>query len=90
MEETLINTISSLGAPAALCAYLLVKMNGTMERLTEAINRMNSDIERRQSETQHRLERVEEIVLQLEQNARDIHLARRVAREAHDEILEHR
>lgn len=55
MEELIVNTLSTLGFPAALCLYLLIKMNGTLEKLTDAIESLNRDVEKRETETQREI-----------------------------------
>ena len=67
MEEAILSTLSSLGFPAALCLYLLVRMQKTLDALTEAINNLNRDVEQREAETQNRLSRLEEIVRCIQQ-----------------------
>ena len=66
MEEAILSTLSSLGFPAALCLYLLVRMQKTLDALTDAINNLNRDVEKREVETQNRLARLEEIVKDLQ------------------------
>jgi len=62
MEDAIFRTIGSLGFPAMLCFYLLVKMQKTLDALTEAIKKLNSDVEKREGETQRRIERLEDAV----------------------------
>lgn len=66
MEEAILSALSSLGFPAALCLYLLVRMQKTLDALTDAINNLNRDVEKREVETQNRLARLEEIVKDLQ------------------------
>ena len=59
VEDVILQHISGFGFPSLVCFYLLMKMNGTMEKLTEAITEMNVANEQRQAEMIHLMERVE-------------------------------
>lgn len=37
MEELIINAISNIGVPAAICFFLLVKVNRSLDELTKAV-----------------------------------------------------
>lgn len=65
MEEMILNALSSLGFPAAICLYLLMRVNKTLENLTNAINNLNKDVEKHEEEQSRRLERLEEDVKEL-------------------------
>ena len=65
MEELILNALSSLGFPAAICLYLLMRVNKTLEQLTTAINNLNRDVEKREEEQSRKLERLEEDVKEL-------------------------
>ena len=64
MEDMILKSLPSIGFPAALSVYLLVKMNGTLEKLTEAINKLSTDVEKR-------LEKLEDVVAKLERRERE-------------------
>lgn len=66
MEDVMLSSISGFGFPAILCFYLVFKINGTLEKLTEAINMLSKDVEKRDVETQNRLSKLEDIVSKLE------------------------
>ncbi|MBR1397725.1 MAG: YvrJ family protein [Selenomonadaceae bacterium] len=61
----ILNALSSLGFPAAICLYLLMRVNKTLENLTNAINNLNKDVEKHEEEQSRRLERLEEDVKEL-------------------------
>ncbi len=65
MEEMILNALSSLGFPAAICLYLLMRVNKTLEALTSAINNLNRDVEKREEDQNRKLEKLEEEVKQL-------------------------
>ena len=67
MDETIISAISSFGFPAIACFYLMFRVNKTLENLTVAINTLSRDVERREVETQNRIERLECSVRELQQ-----------------------
>ncbi len=67
MDESIVSAISSFGFPAIACFYLMFRVNGTLEKLTDAINTLNRDVERREAETQNRLARLEDSVRELQQ-----------------------
>ena len=47
MEELLINAASSIGVPAIIAFYVLFRVNVTMERLTEAILKLDAKLDAR-------------------------------------------
>ena len=71
MEEMILNALSSLGFPAALWLYLLMRRNRTMENLTDAINNLNRDVEKREAEQTRKLEKLEEEVKELKYKVGD-------------------
>lgn len=66
MDDMILKTVSGFGFPALLCFYLMFRMNGTLEKLTDAINTLGKDVEKREVEMQNRLSRLEDIVSSLE------------------------
>jgi len=47
--------ISTVGFPVAVASYLLWRMNGKMDRLTQAIHKLIKHLEESEEETAHRL-----------------------------------
>ena len=47
MEESFIAVLSSLGFPAAVSFYLLVKVTGSLDELTQAIIKLDARLEER-------------------------------------------
>lgn len=45
-EELLLKVIGNIGVPAAVCFYTLFGVNKTLKELTEAINRMATDVQK--------------------------------------------
>ena len=58
MEEMFLHALSNVGVPAALAFYVLFRVNQTLRDLTDAINKLTVDVDRR-------LEKVEGNVQQL-------------------------
>lgn len=46
-EEVLVKLLSNIGVPAALCFYTLYRVSPAIDKLTEAINKLNNDIDKR-------------------------------------------
>ena len=46
-EEFIANLLSSIGIPAALCFYTLFGVNKTLKELTDAINKLTTDVDKR-------------------------------------------
>lgn len=46
-EENLINMLGNVGVPAAVCFYTLFRVNQTLRDLTDAINKLTNDFDRR-------------------------------------------
>ena len=61
-EDVFLQLFSNIGAPAALCFYTLFRVNQTLKELTEAINRLTCDMDKR-------LDRLEEDVRALKTRA---------------------
>ena len=48
MEDTALGHIlSNVGVPAAICFYTLFRVNHTLENLTDAINKLTCDTDKR-------------------------------------------
>ncbi len=61
-EELIVKTLANVGVPAAICFYTLFRVNQTLKELTEAINRLTCDMDKR-------LDRLEEDVRNLKTRA---------------------
>ena len=46
-EEILFKMLGNIGVPAAICFYTLFRVNQTLRDLTNAINKLTSDTDRR-------------------------------------------
>ena len=46
-EELIVNLLSNVGIPAAICFYVLFRVNQTLKELTAAINKQTEDLVRR-------------------------------------------
>lgn len=46
-EELIANLLSNVGIPAAICFYVLFRVNQTLKELTAAINKQTEDLVRR-------------------------------------------
>lgn len=46
-EELITHVIGNVGVPAAICFYTLFRVNNTLKDLTDAINRLSTDNDRR-------------------------------------------
>ena len=53
---------SAVGFPAAICIYTLFGVNKTLKELTFAINQLTGDINKRETEHAHKLEKLEDEV----------------------------
>ena len=71
-EEFILNVLSNIGLPGAVCLYTLFGVNKSLQKqdttlsgLTDAINRLTSDIDRRldkqEDETRHLRNTVDEL-----------------------------
>ena len=49
-EEVIANLLSNVGIPAAICFYVLFRVNQTIKELTAAINAQTQEIVRREIE----------------------------------------
>lgn len=71
-EESIINLLSNIGVPAAICFYTLYGVNKTLQKqdttlsgLTDAINRLTSDIDRRLDKQEDETRHLKEVVSDL-------------------------
>lgn len=46
-EEILLKMLGNIGVPAAVCFYTLFRVNQTLKDLTDAINKLTNDVDRR-------------------------------------------
>lgn len=46
-EELLLKMLGNIGVPAAVCFYTLFRVNQTLKDLTDAINKLTNDVDRR-------------------------------------------
>lgn len=46
-EEILLKMLGNVGVPAAVCFYTLFRVNQTLKDLTDAINKLTNDVDRR-------------------------------------------
>lgn len=46
-EEILVKLLGNIGVPAAVCFYTLFRVNQTLKDLTDAINKLTTDVDRR-------------------------------------------
>ena len=64
-EEFIVNLLSNVGIPAAICFYTLFGVNKTLKELTAAINKQTTEIERRESEQSHEISALKDKVQEL-------------------------
>ena len=64
-EEFIANLLSSIGIPAALCFYTLFGVNKTLKELTEAINKLTTDVDRRLDKQEDETRRLQSTVAEL-------------------------
>lgn len=62
-EDMLLKLIGNIGVPAVICLYTLYgvnqtlkKQDGTLKELTDAINKLTTDVDKRVDEQSHALE----------------------------------
>lgn len=46
-EEILFKLLGNIGVPAAICFYTLFRVNQTLKDLTDAINKLTTDVDKR-------------------------------------------
>lgn len=64
-EEFIANLLSSIGIPAALCFYTLFGVNRTLKELTDAINKLTTDVDRRLDKQEDETRRLQATVTEL-------------------------
>lgn len=64
-EEFIANLLSSIGIPAALCFYTLFGVNRTLKELTDAINKLTTDVDRRLDRQEDETRRLQSTVAEL-------------------------
>ena len=64
-EEFIANLLSSIGIPAALCFYTLFGVNRTLKELTDAINKLTTDVDRRLDKQEDETRRLQSSVAEL-------------------------
>jgi len=64
-EEFIANLLSSIGIPAALCFYTLFGVNRTLKELTDAINKLTTDVDRRLDRQEDETRRLQSTVADL-------------------------
>lgn len=64
-EEFIANLLSSIGIPAALCFYTLFGVNKTLKELTDAINKLTTDVDRRLDKQEDETRRLQSTVAEL-------------------------
>lgn len=47
MDELFLHALSNVGVPAALCFYTLFEVNRNVKKLSDSIDRLDSDVNRR-------------------------------------------
>ncbi len=46
-EEAILHLIGNVGVPAVICLYTLFRVNVTLKDLTNAINKLTTDVDKR-------------------------------------------
>lgn len=64
-EEFIVNLLSNIGVPAAVCFYTLFGVNKTLKELTAAINKQTAEFDRRAVEQSQKIDRLEHQVHEL-------------------------
>lgn len=65
MEELILKAVGNIGVPAVICLYTLFGVNKTLKELTDAINKMSTDVqkikelENQSREMSYKLEKLE-------------------------------
>ena len=71
-EEFIANLLSSIGIPAALCFYTLFGVNRTLKELTDAINKLTTDVDRRLDRQEDETRRLQSTVAELNRTVNDL------------------
>lgn len=64
-DEVIIKLLENIGFPAAVCFYTLFGVNKTLKELTGAINKLATDVERRETEQSKKIEHLDRQVHEL-------------------------
>lgn len=64
-EELLFKLLGNIGVPAAICFYTLFGVNKTLKDLTYAINKLTTDVDKREAEQSHEISRLKDKVNEL-------------------------
>ena len=46
-EESILHLIGNVGVPGVICLFTLVRVNETLKDLTDAINKLTTDVDKR-------------------------------------------
>ena len=76
-EDFIVNVLSNIGLPGAVCLYTLFGVNKSLQKqdttlsgLTDAINRLTSDIDRRLDKQEDETRRLQSSVEELQREVR--------------------
>lgn len=73
-EELLFKALANIGVPAAICFYTLFGVNKTLKELTTAINKLTTDVDKREAEQSQTIatlkDKVNELTLKVENLSR--------------------
>lgn len=61
-DELLFKLLGNIGVPAAICFYTLFGVNKTLKDLTSAINKLTTDVDKREAEQSHEISRLKDKV----------------------------
>lgn len=64
-DEIIVKLLENIGFPAAVCFYTLFGVNKTLKELTGAINKLSTDVERRELEHAKKIEHLDRQVHEL-------------------------
>lgn len=64
-EEFIANLLGNIGIPAALCFYTLFGVNKTLKELTDAINKLTTDVDKRLDKQEDETRRLQSTVAKL-------------------------
>lgn len=63
-EEVLVHTLANIGVPTAVCFYVLLTLNKSINRLNDNFNEFSKYLNDLHKPIEKRLERLEEVVFQ--------------------------
>ena len=64
-EELLFKLLGNIGVPAAICFYTLYGVNKTLKELTGAINKLTTDVDKREAEQSQEISKLKDKVHEL-------------------------